>query len=61
MAEPHFCGCCGNQIVRPGRLSNWCGPCRKHVLTGRAADGKPPWDRTYFAQHGEPCPYEEAS
>jgi len=46
-----YCGCCGNDSYYP-----WCNDCTHHVLPEQ--DGFPE-ERTYFAQHGEPCPYQE--
>jgi hypothetical protein len=43
----NYCGCCGWPCV-----GKWCLICRDHV----AKDGRPDFDRTYFAQHGELCP-----
>jgi len=55
-AEEWFCGCCG----RPCGLGrSWC------VLCGTFKHLGPPhlhaWDRTWFAQHAEPCPYQAVS
>ena len=51
-----YCGCCGNELIRPGDggLDGWCGRCRMHVLKDR----RPPHERTYFAQFKEECPYD---
>jgi hypothetical protein len=56
----HFCGCCGAELT-PNEGQFWCRRCRKHIVHFPKANGLPPWDRTYFAQRGDPCPYEEAS
>jgi hypothetical protein len=45
----HYCGCCGTREI--GEAALWCAPCGRHV----AKDGAL-WDRTYFAQFGQPCP-----
>jgi hypothetical protein len=52
--KPHtdHCGCCG----RPISNQEWCTDCAKHLLPYQR--GLPPWDRTYFAQHGKDCPFE---
>lgn len=47
----NFCGCCG----RKARLNPlWCVRCLLHVGPRHLHV----WDRTYFAQHGEDCPYQ---
>lgn len=47
-----YCGCCGQ---RNDERREWCDACEGHV-----ADVKgPPWVKTYFAQHGTPCPNED--
>ena len=48
-----YCGCCG----RPGAGGDdWCVPCREHLLAPRF---RAPWDRTWYAQHGTACPFED--
>lgn len=50
-----YCGCCGNP-VRPADAL-WCFRCRqspKHLGSGVVA----PHERTYFATHGEDCPFQ---
>jgi predicted amidophosphoribosyltransferase len=49
--EENFCGCCG----RKHRNDNlyWCEDCAEHVLKSNA----PPYERTWFAQFAEKCPY----
>jgi hypothetical protein len=47
-----FCGCCGGPSSRDGM---WCNLCEKHVLKTSI----PPWERTYFAQTGDTCPFTE--
>lgn len=48
--QPAYCGCCGSPM--PDRVE-WCCRCRSHVLnTG------PSWNRTYEAQHQQPCPFQ---
>jgi hypothetical protein len=50
-----YCGCCGNEIIGRRRKGDgdplWCAHCRAHV-----SDHGPLWERTWFAQRGEPCP-----
>ncbi len=47
-----YCGCCG----RPCSMSEiFCKDCMIHVAT----DNRPPWERTFFALNGEPCPFQE--
>ena len=44
------CGCCGHEAL-PGSV--WCAKCVEHI--GRhGAD----WDRTFYALHRRPCPYQ---
>lgn len=52
--EAHdHCGCCGQCYVYLN--GSFCLPCRtKKGHLG--SPGLPPWERTYFAVHGEPCP-----
>lgn len=49
-----YCGCCGNELRRADDL--WCFRCRqspKHLgRTGQIHE------RTYFATHGEDCPFQ---
>jgi hypothetical protein len=47
----HGCGCCGRAIAES---KSWCRPCEGHL----APDDRPVFDRTYFAQHQRPCPYD---
>jgi len=46
-----YCGCCGDG---PIRLNLWCDRCAAHV----GQPGPPPWERTYQAISGEPCPFQ---
>src|ERR1700731_380648 len=48
--EECFCGCCGN--VAPEGLP-WCDRCEGHVCVGF-----PPWENTYEALTGKPCPFQ---
>jgi len=56
--EAHeHCGCCGRCFT--WLATSFCSPCRSRA--GHL--GTPdlfPWDRTYAAIHGEPCPFTEA-
>lgn len=45
----NFCGCCGTQSA-----SDWCRRCREHI----APPNRPEYERNYYAQHGEECPYQ---
>jgi len=47
-AEHCYCGCCGREIA----CGLFCAGCGPHLLSSRL----PPEERTYFAQHGRPCP-----
>ena len=49
-----YCGCCGG---RCSETSFWCVPCQAHVLP--RSSGKDAWDRTWFAQHREACPFDK--
>lgn len=49
------CGCCGRELKRD--VGGWCPDCAKHLLPANV----PPWDRTYFAQFGKPCPFDGSS
>lgn len=46
-----YCGCCGQPCHETG---DWCDPCAEHV-----GYSGPPWERTYFAVTGKPCPFED--
>lgn len=49
-ASKDYCGCCETEATVDGW---WCERCFGHVLrTGRVEE------RTYFAQHGEDCPFQ---
>lgn len=53
--EEDFCWCCGYEIEPDlGYDPNWCGACLEHI----SPENLQPWDRTYFALHGEPCPFQ---
>ena len=62
--DEYFCGCCGGEIrgsyIDPERESEWCSRCITHIAP-RTAERRAPWDRTYFAVHRQPCPYEETA
>lgn len=54
--EAHdHCGCCGRCYVYLN--GDFCTPCRSKNRHLGSRD-LPPWDRTYFAIHGEPCPLQ---
>lgn len=50
------CGCCGRKALDG---SIWCDDCRTHVIQPKGIEHIAPHDRTFFAQHGKPCPFEE--
>ncbi len=67
MSLPNYCGCCGRVCAGDGL---WCADCLPHVLPATPPLVIPglavahlvtvqPHDRTYEAQHGMPCPFEE--
>lgn len=60
--ERLYCGCCGNPIGANARTDNdWCSRCRPHIARARREVGgcfTPVWERTYFAQTGEDCPWQ---
>jgi hypothetical protein len=62
MAEWDYCGCCGRECK-----GEWCADCKAHLrqLTLRPGLGcaldNAPWERTYYAQFGEDCPYQETT
>lgn len=47
-----YCGCCGRESG-PGE---WCRDCRQHLGSSLL----PAFERTYFAQHGQSCPFDIA-
>lgn len=53
MKHESYCGCCGTEIQH----GDWCLKCSQHLLP--ANRGLPIWERTYFAQFGKDCPYQE--
>ena len=55
------CGCCGRPCSAPMLLAGfWCDDCWKHVEPLPFDRYVPPWQRTYFARHQEPCPFQPA-
>lgn len=60
---PGYCGCCGRPTE--STANDWCAKCLPHVITEEQGEenlklrGLPPWERTWFAQHGTDCPYQE--
>jgi predicted amidophosphoribosyltransferase len=46
-----YCGCCGDGPIPD--TAEWCRRCVDHV-----SDDGPPWERTWSAQHGEPCLFQ---
>ena len=57
MPDYGYCGCCGEQLHWADFYKLWCRRCRGHVypVVGVYV---PTHERTYFAQHGRPCPYQ---
>ena len=53
MSNGNFCGCCGRSIP----YGEWCLKCSQHLLPEKSH--LPPWERTYFAQHGKDCPFQD--
>ncbi len=52
-ADHEGCGCCGQYLS--GRDDYFCVDCLAHVWP---KEDRPPWERTYFARHGKPCPWQ---
>lgn len=50
-----YCGCCGRAIIDTVVVRVWCDDCSKPGHLGLAG---PPWERTYQAVTGEPCPFK---
>lgn len=57
--EQNYCGCCGNEIGRSTRSDPlWCNRCARHVARSyRGYTRLAPWEQTYRARTGEPCPF----
>lgn len=51
--EPDYCGCCGRETK--GHSTFWCRECAGHLGAGDY-----PHERTFYAQHQKPCPFEVA-
>jgi hypothetical protein len=49
----HRCGCCGGRLASP-ECDLWCERCIPHTDRTGTLDL---WDRSYYAQHGKPCPF----
>lgn len=49
-----YCGCCGRSISDVGGDTWWCLDCLNHLNPAPTHQ----WDRTYYAQHGQPCPLQ---
>jgi hypothetical protein len=47
--QQNYCGCCGREIAGTGFF---CAACAPHLGSSRL----PAEERTFFAQHGKPCP-----
>jgi hypothetical protein len=52
-----FCGCCGDAMPGPATGRNWCSRCVLHL----GSTHLPPWERTYEAVTGTPCPFQVGS
>ena len=53
--EKNFCACCGEEI---GSFGAYCQECKEHVSWDY---NLPAYERTYFGQHGEDCPFQVSS
>ena len=53
MVKRDYCGCCGRPMERSYNL--FCNDCNDHI----DKDAEFFWERTYFAQHGRNCPFQE--
>jgi hypothetical protein len=51
-----FCGCCGREIACSisDYAAEWCFDCWPHIKRTHEF----PHERTYFAQHNAPCPFQ---
>jgi hypothetical protein len=49
-----YCGCCGREC---SMAEMWCKDCMSHVIPS-SDSYRPYWERTYFAQHREVCPFQ---
>jgi len=56
MIEGDYCGCCGREVFDSASLFAWCAQCLSHLAQPAS---NPPWERTYYAQHGKDCPFQE--
>lgn len=54
MKMSSYCGCCGREVEGS---ADWCDDCFSHLVPYHP--GLPPYERTWFAQHHAPCPYED--
>lgn len=57
-----YCGCCGNEIGQSTRSDpDWCRRCVPHIIAKRrdiTGCYSPSWERTWFAQTGQDCPFQ---
>lgn len=55
----HGCGCCGRLFADRWEAETqiFCRQCKRHVLPN--SHNTDPWDRTFEAQHGTPCPFAD--
>lgn len=49
-----WCGCCGRAYNDRHGTEAWCDNCVGHVSQETAM----PWDATFYALTGKPCPYQ---
>ena len=48
------CGCCGRRVPWSAM---WCEDCRAHIKPQDCYGSLPSWERTYYAQQKERCPF----
>ena len=58
---PNYCGCCGQPYRDEGIRPWFCEKCSAHVLDDTDNQGgyRHIWDRTWIAQYGTDCPYQD--
>ena len=56
----YYCGCCGGDL--DNQDDPWCARCKSHVgpTTTRTGYYVSMCNRTYLAQHGRACPFQES-
>jgi hypothetical protein len=50
-----WCGCCGRAYNDRNGTESWCDNCVGHVSQDETSQ---PWDATFYALTGKPCPYQ---